>query len=358
MISVGKRNQYQAFYSYLLLVREVRESTATYYVQKVGVLLRLSPVLSATSLTDAFATLKANGAKGSYINKLREIARIYCDFLQHSGQEVDQGIYLIKKVKEGAITRATMSDSEIEAFLNLPPLTKGGTHLENYNRWTLFFSIMAYTGMRPQEIARLTTDLVDFGRGVFIVTEENSKTHTQRFVPIPPNIDGLLKSYVNGLQGEYLFPARQGHSYRFAVAVVDNVDWGYNFHCRIKRLGIKRRGLCPYSLRHSLITRLLEEDVNIFKVQKIVGHRRLETTAAYTHMTTKDIQLAITKHPLIRKATDPLQILSAFKEVVRGFEFEKNNRFTFEMRESGQGLNISIYLSNIVLPLASRIQDP
>ena len=249
-----------------------------------------------------------------------------------------------------------MSDSEIEAFLNLPApystvlnantgeLQTIQTSKKQYEIWTLFFSIMAYTGMRPQEVALLTPDLVDFGRKIFIVPEENSKTHTERYVPIPPNILDKVENHVKELQGEYLFPARNGGTSRSGKAVVNNVQWGYNFHARCKRLGIKRKGLVPYSLRHSLITRLLEEDVNIFKVQKIVGHKRLETTAGYTHMTTKDIQQAITKHPLIRKATDPRSIIEAFKEIVRSFEFEKNEKLQYQLNETTGKLSLHLIL--------------
>jgi len=354
MIGENLQNKYQDFYNYLLLAREVRQSTATYNVQKINVLLRQIDTFSKVNLESLFVRLKGEGKNNNYINTLRDVARVYCDYLQYKGLEVDESIYSIKKLKEVASVRATLSDSEIEAFLNLPApasrvhnqytkeLWDCQTSKKGYDIWTIFFSIMAYTGMRPQEVALLTTDLVDFGRGVFIVTEENSKTHSERFVPIPPNIKVKLEDHVKGLKGSYLFPAKSGKSYRFQKPVVDNVDWGYNFHTRIKRLGIKRKGLVPYSLRHSLITRLLEEDVNIFKVQKIVGHRRLETTARYTHMTTKDIQLAIAKHPLIRKATDPMQILDAFKEVVRGFEFDKNNKFSFSLQEGNGEVNVQI----------------
>lgn len=341
MISVGKRNEYKAFYNYLLLVREVRDSTATFYVQKVGVLLRLSPVLSATSLTQTFLELKEKGVKNSYINKLREIARIYCDFLKHSGVEVDKSIYSIKKLKEEAVMRATMSDSEIEAFLNLPPKRNGPKETANYNRWTLFFSIMSFCGLRPQQVARLEVDHCDLGRGVFIITEENSKTHHPCLIPIPPNIFKDIEQHIKTCD-KYLFPARK-KSVRFDLPIVDNVDWGYNFHERISRLGIKRKGLVPYSLRHSFCTRLLESGVDLFHVKKLMQHKRLETTEIYSHLTTQDIQQAITKHPLIRKATDPQQILDAFKEVIRSFEFEKNEKFTFSMLDSGKGLKL--YLS-------------
>lgn len=340
MISVGTRDKYKDFYEYLLSVRGVRESSATYYVQKVGVLLRISPSLTTPLLLETFARLKSEGCKNSYINRFLDVARIYCDFKRHNGYDIDNTIYDIKYLKEEVPQRATMSDSEIEAFLSLPPKRNGPLETKHYNTWTLFFSIMAFTGMRPQEVARQTVDTVDLGRGVFIVTDEMSKTHTQRYVPIPPNIQDKLKEHLLQCQ-YYLFKARK-NSYRFNLPIVDNVDWGYNFHERRKRLGIVRKGLCPYSLRHSLITRLLEEDVNIFKVQKIVGHRRLDTTAGYTHMTTKDIQLAIAKHPLIRKATDPRQILDTFKEIVRSFEFEKNGKFKFAMCENNKGINVSI----------------
>lgn len=342
MISVEARDKYKDFYNYLLLVRGVRESSATFYIQKVEVLLRITPELSAPLLNDTLANLKSQGAKGSYLNQLLVVARVYGDYLKHKGQRVDQGIYSIKKLKEEAIVRATMSDSEIERFLTLPPPRGGAKVLKGYTRWNLFFSIMAFTGMRPKEVATLTIDTVDIGRGVFIVTEAMSKTHSQRYVPIPPNISNELEKYLKTCD-KWLFPAMSGRTHSFQEPVVDSVDWGYNFHSRCKRLGIARKGLCPYSLRHSFCTRLLETDgVNLFHVQKIMGHKRLETTQIYNHLTTVDIQRAITKHPLIRKATDPMQILDAFKEIIRSFEFDKNKKFKFSLNEESNKLSVNI----------------
>ena len=344
MISATSVSKYKDFYNYLLLVREVRESTATYYVQKVGVLHKLTTVLSKTSIEAVYVRLKAEGRNNNYLNALRDCARVYCDFRRHNGLEVDESIYSIKKLKEVAVNRATMSDDEIESFLNLPPQCKGEKYKQNYDRYTLFYSILAYSGMRPREVATLSIDKVDFGRNVFVVTQDISKTHTQRLIPIAPNILEPLKAHVATCD-KWLFPAVQGKTHRFIEPVIDNVDWGYNFHQRLKRLGIKRTGLCPYSFRHSMITRLLEQDVALFKVMKIAGHTRSQTTEAYSHLTTKDIQLAITKHPLIRKATDPRQIIDAFKEIVRSFEFEKNKRFKFAMQESNEGLSVQIKLT-------------
>lgn len=120
------------------------------------------------------------------------------------------------------------------------------------------------------------------------------------------------------------------------------MNWHYNFHTRLKRLGIKRKNLTPYSLRHSLITRLLEEDVNLFKVQKLVGHHQIETTAHYTHLTTKDLQETIKKHPLIRKSTSPLEILKALINSIRSFQLEEDQRFSFVLEETEKTINLKV----------------
>lgn len=340
MISVGKQDKYKDFYNYLLLVRGVRESTAIYYVQKVGVLFRITPTITTPLLLNSFARLKSEGCKNSYINKFIDVARIYCDFRRHNGYDVDHTIYDIKYLKEEHPVRATMSDSEIEAFLSLPPRRKGLKEIENYNRWTLFFKCLFFSGCRPQEIARLEVSSCDFGQDVFIITEEMSKTHMPRLVPIAPNIRNELYEYVKTCD-KYLFPAKKNCS-RFGIPVVDNVDWGYNFHERIKRLGINRPGLCPYSARHSMATKLLSENIQLFTIMALLGHTNPKTTMQYSHLTTKHVAEALTKHPLIRKATDPRTILDAFKEVVRSFEFEKNKKFRFSLQESSSGVMVNI----------------
>lgn len=337
--------KYSDFYDYLIVEREIRKTTAKTYI---GTLMRLESIDNNFIKIDNFrkiiANFKSENKRNGYLNRITNIIRVYAKFLQAQGTIVDEEFFNLKYFKKQEVNRATMSDEEIEAFLNILPSRGGSKETSHYNVWTLFFSIMAYTGMRPQEVARQTIDTVDLGRGVFIVTGYVSKTHTQRLVPIPPNIKERLKEHLKTCE-KYLFPSKNGGTAYNGYPVFNDVEWGYNFHARIKRLGIKRRGLCPYSLRHSLITRLLEEDVNLFKVQKIVGHKRISTTADYTHMTTKDIQLAITKHPLVRKATDPYSILSAFKDVIRSFEFEKNEKFNFNINESNNELEVKIRIN-------------
>ncbi|WP_232064953.1 tyrosine-type recombinase/integrase [Rhodocytophaga rosea] len=52
----------------------------------------------------------------------------------------------------------------------------------------------------------------------------------------------------------------------------------------VSKAGIKKKGICVHTLRHSYATHLLEDGLDIVSIKELLGHSFLETTLVYLHM--------------------------------------------------------------------------
>lgn len=297
--------------------------------------------LTQDKVTLFVSSLKEKGLKATYIND-------YLDFCRLWNECFNLPQFTIKYFKEEEFIKSTMSDSEIEAFLNLPCKTFTLRHRtgkmfvrrtdpHHHAIFNMFWSLCAFSGARMGEIAKLKINDVDFGSNRILLSD--TKTNDFRYIPIAPNIKEDLDRHIKQLKGLYLFPSRRGGLQ--GNGFMDSTDWGYDFHDRIKRLEIKRDNLSPYSLRHSFCTRLLETDTPFPIVMKAMGHKRAETTMQYTHLSVKDVERAITKLPLVRKSTDPRMVLLALVEFFSSL-FEKDNRFEKQITDNGDEILIRV----------------
>ncbi len=151
----------------------------------------------------------------------------------------------------------------------------------------LAFGLMAYTGLRPNEIrafrrrdVRLRWENGEAVGGFVSVREGQSygEFHTpktgQREIPITPPLARLLAPVEQGPKGDHVALNRAGK------------PWGQYGLVRAFERVRNRAGLegwSVYCLRHFAITSWLRAGVPVHVVQRMAGHLHLSTTQRYVH---------------------------------------------------------------------------
>jgi site-specific recombinase XerD len=142
--------------------------------------------------------------------------------------------------------------------------------------------MLAYgCGLRLAEIAALRPTDIDWNREVIRIHGKGSK---ERDVPLDQCFHVPLKTHLAANKGlVYLFEGsekRQPYPPRTIQKIYDNA---------CEKSKIQRRGGI-HSLRHSFATHLLEQGVDLRKIQVLLGHSSVKTTQIYTQSAGKKSQ--------------------------------------------------------------------
>jgi len=154
--------------------------------------------------------------------------------------------------------------------------------------WRAFFLTAYAAGLRRMEVVALRAEHIDSHSGLIRV--EHGKGDKPRCVRLDPHLLGELRDHWRNhrLPGPWLFPSpipRGG----WRDQPITRAAASSAFR-RIADKTKLRRALTLHSLRHAYATHLLEDGVNLRKLQVLLGHERIETTALYTRVTTDAIQ--------------------------------------------------------------------
>lgn len=156
------------------------------------------------------------------------------------------------------------------------------------------------TGIRISELCNIKISDMDLNEGILRIRGKGAK---ERIIQIA-NYDVLnsLKKYYNLnhetiVKKEYFFINKQGN-------VLSDQSARNMLKKHAENAGIKQN-VTPHLFRHAFATFLLEEDVDIRYIQKMLGHSSISTTQIYIEVASeKQKQILKTKHP--RNKMNPL----------------------------------------------------
>ena len=152
-------------------------------------------------------------------------------------------------------------------------------------------------GLRASEVVHLKVSDIDSDR--MIIRVDQGKGKRDRHAMLSPTLLELLRAWWREgrakrklLSGGWLFPGQN------PVNPLSTRQLNRAFHLACSAAEIDKR-LSLHSLRHAFATHLLEHHEDIRIIQVLLGHKKIENTARYSHVAAN----------LLREVTGPLEYL-------------------------------------------------
>lgn len=215
------------------------------------------------------------------------------------------GIVLPKLEKR--LPRNILTQEEARRLLNAPDTqTKRG--IRDKAILELFYS----TGIRGEEMATLTLHDVDTRNG--FVHIKKGKCAKDRVVPMGSKASVYVAEYITKVRF-YWSQHQKDERALWLSSILPHQPMqkqaiGLLIKEYKKHVGIRCAGRTHF-LRHTCATHMLQSGANIAYVQRLLGHRNLNTTQIYTRVSVPEIKEALSKrHPRAKaigtKAADML----------------------------------------------------
>ncbi len=178
----------------------------------------------------------------------------------------------IKRPKREKRIPAVLTKDEVKRLIEVIPTKKS----------KLMISMIYACGFRVSELLNLKVNDLIFEEMTGHVRQAKGKK--DRIFNIPKFLLNSLRKQVKKqqeLNQEYLFTGPNG---KLTDRNIQKIVRKF-----AKKAGINK-DVHPHTLRHSFATHLLENNVDIRKIQELLGHADLSTTQIYTHISTEELK--------------------------------------------------------------------
>mgnify|MGYP006299147535 CR=1 FL=1 len=213
----------------------------------------------------------------SYLHKHLQALRRFSEYLQQTGQGSIEIDLVLPEVK--AKTPEIFTIEQIKKLYN--ECDRSAFGMRDRAMLSVFYGL----GLRRSEAENLNAS--DFIPGKNLLYVQKSKTGYQRYVPVTDEISADLQSYVDEARMQIVQPgsSKLDKDALFLSERGTRLN-GQSMHLRLKQLLEKAELPCVslHTLRHSIATHLLQSGMSLQNIARFLGHRSLESTQIYTHI--------------------------------------------------------------------------
>lgn len=279
--------------------RSLTDKTISAYRTDLGqmydFLCKANTGISRTSIYDFVAELNQRYKPRSVKRKIAS-ARAFCCWLESEGVLSEDPFHKLRlRLREPKTLPRTIPLRIIEDMLRHAYIdaVEGSTEYEKKaaRRDIAIMELLFATGMRVSELCSLNTDDVDLRSGSVMIWGKGAK---ERLLQLGnPQVLAALRGYARQEKrgpGEPFFTNWSGG--RLSDQAVRRALLYYG------HLADPTLHITPHMFRHSFATLLLEADVDIRYIQKMLGHTSIVTTQIYTSVSAmKQREILTDRHP-------------------------------------------------------------
>jgi site-specific recombinase XerD len=183
----------------------------------------------------------------------------------------------LPKISEREIN--ILTDEELNRLLDSPNLANLKGLRDKALLETLFSS-----GLRVSELCSLNKD-IDLNKGEIVVKGKGNKF---RIVFLSQKAKKAIKDYLDKRKDDnpalFINLSKNKTFKRLTPRGVEKIIKFY-----AKKVGILKK-ITPHTLRHQFATDLLSSGADLRAIQLLLGHKNIQTTQVYTHLTNKELK--------------------------------------------------------------------
>lgn len=195
--------------------------------------------------------------------------------------------------KQQAYLPVVLSQDEVIMILNSIE-----TNSDVGYRNKVMVELLYATGIRVSELIYLKIEHVNTQLSFIRVI---GKGDVERIVPIHQLISDMISTYILEIRDKFLI---KDSAYLFLNNRGNPLD-RHSFYIILKKI-IQKSGVnkycTPHTFRHTCATHLLENNADLRSIQEILGHKDINTTTIYTHVSNQKLYAEYNNfHPRSKK---------------------------------------------------------
>jgi site-specific recombinase XerD len=234
--------------------------------------------------------LICEGYKETTINRKINCLKRFTKYLHNNGHIRVNFMSEVRtsRPEEEEITRI-LSEEEVNTLIASPSRVED----KNWQRDMAILAVLAFTGCRRSELLALNFSDIDFVNKIVLIKRKKTRNASQ--IPINDRLYRILLEYYKFVSPESpltpLFSSEKGN--RLSVTAFETLFKKY-----VEKSGIEKEfSVYPHVLRHTYISRLVNQNVAFEQIKMLTGHRDFRSLERYAHLDGEN------KRKLVEKVT-------------------------------------------------------